>query len=94
MFSDKRNKLFNLLCTSIATKERLGTYITKAVVRPRALPYIQQRVKIRCSRMLQEYKTGTPGCSPASEFLYKEMNLSLVLRSFTIEGLPTARKSD
>jgi hypothetical protein len=61
-----------------------------------ALPYIQQRAKKRFSRML-EYNGETPGCSPASEFLYKEINLFLLLKRLLSEDLldgKAARKSD
>lgn len=49
--------------------------------------------KIRSSRIL-EYNEGTPGCSPASEFIYKDIDLSVLLKRLFSEGLLTVKQRE
>ena len=68
------NELFNRLC---CYEGKAWIWHTEVVMWRWALPYIQQRAKRRFSRML-EYNVEIPVCSPESEFLYKETDMSVM----------------
>jgi hypothetical protein len=87
------NELFNRLCNSVATNEKLDTDILKWFCGG-GLFHIFKSVREKDFHKCWSITVGRQVVPPESEFLYKEITLSLLLKRLLSEGLLAVKQRE